>query len=210
MYHKVAERNFTEWWVSQAAFARQMAALAGRRIVHLDDYDSAEPSHVALTFDDAYECVYRYAFPVLKSFGYPFEVFAIGDYAGKPNSFDPVEPPAPCCTLDQLAEMAQNGARIQWHTRSHPHLPLCSPEQQSRELDVPEPWRKRFPSPHLCWFAYPYGEWGPISVSLARQRFRGALSVYSGIAGDRHTIMRTTVVEETELRMGSSSAAANI
>src|SRR5687768_4653453 len=92
LYHKVALEAATEWWVSADAFDRQMAALSAYEVVHLADYDFANPRHVVITFDGVYENVYDYAFPLLRKWGYPFELFVTGDYIGGDNAFDAIEP----------------------------------------------------------------------------------------------------------------------
>jgi peptidoglycan/xylan/chitin deacetylase (PgdA/CDA1 family) len=184
------------WWVSKKIFAHQMNALSNRSVVHLDEYDPNNPDQVVLTFDDAYECVFQHAFPILKAHGYPFEIFAIGNFTGLPNSFDLEEPFAKCCTWEQFHEMTENGGRIQWHSRTHPHLPHLPAVSQAEELYIPREWRSQFPQPHLRWLAYPYGEHTAETTALARARFSGALSVYKGNSEDRFKLNRV-IVEET-------------
>jgi peptidoglycan/xylan/chitin deacetylase (PgdA/CDA1 family) len=198
MYHKVDVIAPTSWWVRRATFERQMASLAGRRVVHLDDYDPGEPSHCAITFDDAYENVFRHACPVLKQLGYPFEVFVNGDLIGRWNRFDGSEPLTRISSLPQLAAMAAAGGRLQWHCRTHPDLTRLASDEVLAELDVPVELQQRFGPPHLQWLAYPFGAHTPAIVAQARARFSGALSVLDGNASDRFQLNRVVVTDDME------------
>ena len=124
MYHKVDIVTPSAWWVSARTFRKQMQALTDSfQVVALDDYDPANRSLAVITFDDAYENVYRHAFPVLRQMRLPFELFVIGDVLGDWNDFDPGELKTRFCSEEQLREMVDAHARIQWHTRSHSWLP---------------------------------------------------------------------------------------
>lgn len=197
MYHKVDIITPSLWWVTAATFARQLEQLGDRKFVYLDDYDAANPEHVAITFDDAYENVYRWAFPALRRNGIPFELFVIGDWIGDWNQFDRSEPLTRFASLEQLMEMAQGGARVQWHTNSHPDLPSLADDQLERELAVPEVLQSRFPAPHLSWLAYPSGCYDDRVVRLVRSRFSGAVAVLEGQPTDRWRLNRITVDEHT-------------
>lgn len=197
MYHKVDLTTPTIWWVSADAFDRQMADLAAYQVVSLADYDPADPTHVVITFDGVYEDVYLYAFPILKKWGYPFELFVIGDHVGGDNAFDTVEPSARFCTVAQLKEMAEGGGRIQWHTKSHRKLIGLDDATIASELVPPQTLRRLFPSPHLDWFAYPHGEHDPQAVEIVRGNFSGALSCIAGNDEDRYQLNRVTAYEDT-------------
>ncbi|MFE8643478.1 glycosyltransferase [Sphingomonas sp. NCPPB 2930] len=195
LYHKVAPTAPTQWWVTADAFDRQLADLAGYEVVHLDAYDSGNPRHVAITFDGVYENVYQFAFPLLKKWGYPFELFVTGDYIGGDNAFDAVEPPARFCTLEQLDAMAQHGGRVQWHTASHCRLADLAPDALRAEITVPDALKARFPAPHFGWFAYPHGNHDAEAVALVKSHFAGALSCIEGNDSDRYQLNRVTAVE---------------
>ena len=199
MYHKVDIITPTMWWVSVDAFDRQMADLQAYEVVHLSEYDQSNPKHVCITFDGVYENVYRFAYPILKKWGYPFELFVIGGHVGGDNAFDVVEPLTSFCAIDQLAEMAGGGARIQWHTHSHRRLLDTSNEILDEELTVPEALRIRFASPHFDWFAYPHGDHDERAVERVKALYKGALSCVAGSDDDRYQLNRITAEENTDL-----------
>lgn len=203
LYHKVSPQTPTVWWVSADAFDLQMASLKTRKVVLLNEYDPADPDHVVITFDGVYENVFQYAFPILKKWGYPFELFIVGDHVGGDNAFDSVEPLTRFADVDQLAEMEANGGRVQWHTRSHSRLDSADPSTLQRELTVTPALRERFPAPNFDWFAYPHGDHDSTLIAAVRDRFSGALSCVDGNDSDRYQLNRIIVTEDTVFKSPS-------
>lgn len=196
MYHKIDIVTPSRWWVSVARFEQQISQLAKHReFVYLDDYVPNMEGQAVLTFDDAYENFYRHAIPILRSRRIPFEVFVNGDLLGKWNDFDRGEMRTRFCSVSHLEDMARSGGRIQWHGRKHLQLPTLSDEELDSEMEIDDGLRKKFPAPHLRWFAYPHGMHGARAVDLARKRFAGALSVDAGNDTDRYQYNRVTVDE---------------
>lgn len=205
LYHKVAQETPSIWWVSADAFDRQMADLQAYDVVSLADYDPSNPRHVVITFDGVYENVWQFAFPILKKWGYPFELFVIGQHVGGDNAFDTVEPPARFASVEQLKAMAEHGGHIQWHSMSHRQMDALTAEDVEAELTVPAVLSEAFPAPHFQWFAYPHGDHSEAVVGAVRSRFDGALSCVAGNDEDRYQLNRVTVYEDTKL--GKSSVA---
>jgi len=196
MYHKVDIVIPSKWWVSVERFENQISSLYKKyEFVYLDDYDISNKSQVVLTFDDAYENIYRHAFPILKERNIPFEVFVIGDVLSGWNDFDGSEMKTRFCSLTHLEKMARSGGRMQWHTRTHPQLPRLNDEQMDAQLTVNSELKSKFPEPHFKWFAYPSGMHDQHSVDQVRKRFSGALSVDDGSDLDRFQLNRITVDE---------------
>lgn len=199
MYHKIDIIAPTVWWVTVDRFVQQLTQLQSRkaRFVHLDDYDPESRDQVVITFDDAYEDVYRLAFPELRRRSIPFEVFVIGSRIGQWNEFDRSEPLTRFASLDHLVEMAGGGGRIQWHTRTHPDLPGVDDDRLAKELSIPGTLRKAFARPHLSWFSYPSGCYDDRVVDSVKSRFAGAVAVLEGQPTNRWTLERVTVDEHT-------------
>jgi peptidoglycan/xylan/chitin deacetylase (PgdA/CDA1 family) len=199
LYHKVDIIVPTKWWVSKNAFARQIEALSARQVVSLSEYSPTASNQCVITFDDAYENIYRHAFPILKEKNYPFEVFVNGNLLGGWNRIDSSEPLTRYCEIEQLHEMARAGGRIQWHTNSHRNLTTISLTDAASEISVPEKLRREFPAPHLRWFAYPYGAHTPAIVNLVEQKFDGAVSVCDGSDLNRFQLNRIVATEQMTL-----------
>jgi peptidoglycan/xylan/chitin deacetylase (PgdA/CDA1 family) len=95
-YHRVGgplELGVTR--VARSVFERQMRALAtaGWRTLTLSEFATPRPTpHVPrtflLTFDDGYESLARYAYPVLADVGFRATTFLITDYVGRSNDWD--------------------------------------------------------------------------------------------------------------------------
>nr|MBA3748496.1 glycosyltransferase [Solirubrobacterales bacterium] len=196
-YHKVDAKALSHWWVTADAFDRQMADLQAYEVVTLDDYDPANPDHVVITFDGIYANVAIFAGPILAKWGYPFELFVIGDWIGRDNTFDQhIEPPARFASLAELDSLVRCGGRVQWHTCSHGALAGLDPAQLAREVTPTAALRERFGDGHLRWFAYPHGEHDEAVRAAIEQRFDGAVSVVQGSAGDRYTLPRSEIDED--------------
>jgi glycosyltransferase involved in cell wall biosynthesis len=199
MYHKVAPETPTMWWVSVDDFYRQMCELQAFEVVSLEKYDPANPNHRVITFDGVYENVARYALPILKKFKYPFELFVTGNYVGKDNAFDTVEPLTQFASKESLLKMVKGGARLQWHTRSHPDLSKIDDLKTLRkELTVPKALKELDPK-GFRWFAFPYGELTQTVVEETKEKFVGALSCIQGNSTDQYQLNRLTVESHTSL-----------
>jgi len=199
MYHKVYLESPTIWWVTVDNFVRQMEELRRFKVVALREYDPFNPEHVAITFDGVYENVYLFAFPVLKKFGYPFELFVVGEAIGKGNEFDSSEPYARFASIDQLKEMSRHGGNLQWHSLTHRDLTLLDVDEIKREMHVPEHLRS-IDSDGFNWFAYPHGKHNDLVLSIARSTFAGALSCTEGNNVDRYQLNRITVTNDASFK----------
>jgi glycosyltransferase involved in cell wall biosynthesis len=199
-YHKVDAVRRTHWWVSADRFHAQLAGLADKKVVYLDDYDPRDPRQAVISFDGVYADLVPFALPILKRFGYPFELFVVGGSVGAENKFDqPKEPPAWFASIAELEALVAGGGRLQWHSRSHGKLHLMSDAELDRELTVNEELKRAFPGQeHFRWFAYPHGQSTPALKAKIAARFTGALACDDGDPADRWFIPRTLAFEKTE------------
>jgi peptidoglycan/xylan/chitin deacetylase (PgdA/CDA1 family) len=196
MYHKVDIITPNRLWVSVQRFQEQIDLLKGLDIVYLDQLEPGNKSQVVITFDDAYENIYRHAFPILRRRRLPFEVFVISDVLSAWNDFDAPEVMTRFCSREQLQEMAHGGGRMQWHTRSHRIMTKLSDEELERELEIPDELTSILPQPHFRWFSYPYGNHDERVVAHVSNRFAGAVSVVDGLAHDRYQLNRVEVTQD--------------
>ena len=85
---------------------------------------------VTITFDDGYENVYKYAYPLMKSYSYRGVVFMVaGRIGGLHGGYQLMD-------VGELSELAGEGWDICSHTVSHPHLDMVSPERLRYELEA--------------------------------------------------------------------------
>jgi len=95
-YHRIGgapELGVTR--VSQGVFTRQMESLAraGWRTLTLSEFATPRtadrgPDTFLLTFDDGYESLAEFAYPVLERLGFTATTFVITDFIGRENGWD--------------------------------------------------------------------------------------------------------------------------
>jgi glycosyltransferase involved in cell wall biosynthesis len=197
MYHKVDLEKKSKWYVTAERFYRQMVELAYKKVVYLNDYDPSDTEQVVITFDGVYANVMQFALPILRNFGYPFELFVTGNYIGKDNSFDVPEPLEMFANEDELKKLIAGGGRLQWHTKTHRRFDKnLSLLDIADELEIPDNIRA-LDSTGFKWFAYPHGDLTDDKVALVREKFDGALSCVQGDSTDRYKLNRVTAYDET-------------
>jgi peptidoglycan/xylan/chitin deacetylase (PgdA/CDA1 family) len=135
---------------------------------------------VVITADDGYESFYRYAFPLLKKYGFAATLFVYTDFVGAADAVNWAE----------MQEMVDSGlVDVQAHSRTHRNLI----ERQSSELDdsyqrmlqseirTPRELlerKLRTPQRH---FAYPYGDANEAVLNvLDSHRFQLGVTVNPG------------------------------
>lgn len=169
LYHHVDEDTPASTSVTPAAFERHLDYLWDNNFFVLplaeilDAMATGRPlpgNAIAITFDDAYESVYRVASPMLRERRWPFTVFVSTGYVD--NGYGNY------MTWSQLRELADDGATIGNHSLAHAH-PLDRLPGESRSA-----WLARFREDLLeaaqriedetgaatKLYAYPYGEFG--------------------------------------------------
>ena len=142
IYHKVeARKEVGINVVSPEKFRQHITVLRelGYRSVTFWDLLTAPalpPKPVIITFDDAYESVYHYAFPVLREFGFTAVVFVIAGFIGRWNSWDANLGGIRFRHMneDQLREIARAGWEIGSHGVSHRALTFLGREQLEEEI----------------------------------------------------------------------------
>ncbi|UJF31516.1 polysaccharide deacetylase family protein [Paenibacillus hexagrammi] len=106
--------------ITPERFKAHMDALKayGFHVISIEDFidflqkkKSVPANAVVLTFDDGYESVYRYAYPILKSEGMPATVFLIVGYVEDGTARKPA-----ILNWSEITEMKRNGFSFYSHT----------------------------------------------------------------------------------------------
>lgn len=126
---------------------------------------------VVLQFDDGYEDNYKYAFPILKKYGFPAMEFLISDKVGTPGFL----------TWDQVKEMEKYNFIDGAHTRHHAYLPRLSLIQAQDEIAG----SKKVIEDHLGHsiddFCYPSGGFtGEVKRLVKEAGYRAAVTTNRG------------------------------
>jgi len=189
-YHNVSTSTAADTSISPDNFRTQMEFLRdnGFAVLPLEDVIKALREGVALpdktaviTFDDGYRSVYDAAFPLLKSYGWPFTVFVTTSLvAAKPGGL--------YASWDQLREMGAIGATLANHTVTHLYL------VQQFEGETENAWLQRLEEEvtgaektimqqtgqdHKL-LAYPYGEYNAAIKNLVARLGYTAFGQHSG------------------------------
>ena len=188
-YHHINTRTPAVTSVSPANFQMHMEYLRDNNfqilplelvIQTLQSGDVLPEKTAVITFDDGYRSVYEVAFPLLKSYGWPFTVFIASGLVSSNAAL--------YSSWDQLREMGNAGATIANHTVSHLYmLDLLEGEDESAwlqrlefEIEAAEEEIYRQTGQRHKLFGYPYGEYNiPIQELVSRLRYVG-LAQHSG------------------------------
>ena len=125
IYHRFGQDKYPTTNVTVERFREQLAYLRdnGYRVIPLAEMLARLRRHesvdncVVITIDDSYKSVYRNAWPLLKSFAFPFTVFVYVEAVEK-NYPDYM-------TWNQIREMRAAGVDFQDHGYGHLHLAEC-------------------------------------------------------------------------------------
>jgi len=178
MYHSIDESG-SPISVDEAGFERHLDWLSSGavRVVPFAEILSVpEEEHaVAITFDDAFQSFGQFAWPRLKDRGLPATVFVVSERVGGDNCWggreEPGIPKLPLHDWQELAALAEEGAELGCHSRTHPDLSRRSRAEIEEELLGSRAAIERETGVHATSFAYPFGYHGADARELARQHF---------------------------------------
>lgn len=180
MYHKVDPR--WEWGgtrITPKKFEQQLAYLKARDYCTLSLPDYLNKCHsgkigrnyVVLSFDDSYESIYHYAFPLLKKYDFTATVFVITDFIGRENTWDANLGGRTFKHLSayQILEMSNHGIQFGSHTASHPCLTLLSREVIQKELKDSKHILESLLNRTVDFISYPFGRTDTRVIKTARR-----------------------------------------
>jgi peptidoglycan/xylan/chitin deacetylase (PgdA/CDA1 family) len=180
--------------VAPDVFEAHMASLADRGFTGIalqtlldawDGHGALPERPVVLTFDDGFRNVLEHGVPALTTRGFSGTVFIVTGWCGRtcdwPGQGEGI-PRLPLLSWEEIDEVSAAGLELASHTVGHAHLPDLSPDDARREMvDAKAALEDRL-GKAVSSFAYPYGDLDPAVTELAREHFRGAVSVRLGTA----------------------------
>jgi peptidoglycan/xylan/chitin deacetylase (PgdA/CDA1 family) len=182
MYHHVGIPS-GKWrlnTVSEKSFEHQMAFIKrhGFQVVSFDhlvtgmkEGQQFARNTVVLQFDDGYEDNYKYAFPILKKYGFPAMVFLVSDWVDTPD----------CLTWDQVKEMEKYNFLAEAHTRHHVYLPKASLAQAQDEIAGSKKIIEDHLGHSIDYFAYPTGGFTEETKRLVQEAgYKAAVTTHRG------------------------------
>jgi len=217
VYHQISEAPpkgapFRGLYVSPAAFSRQMALLKvlgyqGLSMDKLLPYLRGEKSGkvVGITFDDGYLNNLTHALPVLQRHGFSSTCYAVSNLLGQTNAWDREIGIAQVPLMDagQLRLWVAGGQEVGSHTQNHVRLLQSDAPTALREMTQDKAALESLLAVPVQHFCYPYGEYAPEHVEMARQAgFQTATTTRRGrsaAGGSLFELPRVPVVRSTTL-----------
>jgi len=186
LYHKVApawEVGVT--CVPPSRFVEQMRAIHSqgwRTILPGQEPQTADASpdtpQFLLAFDDGYECVRRYAFPVLQELGYRAIVFMPAGCIGKWNDWDHnlLGRRFRHLSAEMLRDLVDAGWLVGSHGIHHRALTGLHDDELQEELTLSRRRLQDLFSAEVRWCAFPFGRYDVRVLNAAAEAgYRGAV-----------------------------------
>jgi peptidoglycan/xylan/chitin deacetylase (PgdA/CDA1 family)/GT2 family glycosyltransferase len=138
---------------------------------------------VLITFDDAYDDTAKYAFPLLRQYGFDAAVFVVTGRIGGTNSWDEAQGIGTLKIMDegQIRHWARNGIEFGAHSRTHPNLTELFLEERQAEIAGSKNDLSSLLGSQVVAFAYPFGEHDDLTRSVVREHFDLGFSSEEGI-----------------------------
>jgi peptidoglycan/xylan/chitin deacetylase (PgdA/CDA1 family) len=177
-FHKIDFR--WEWGVTRVTprqFASVVHYLKGHGYTTITLEQALNPlfqlpqKPVILTFDDAYQSIYDYAFPILEEAGYTATIFVITDFIGQKNTWD--------VNLgwlyfqhlswDAILELSRAGFEFGSHTHRHPDLTRIGRKRILSELVTSKKIIEDRLGLSVPVISYPFGRYNREVLRLSRE-----------------------------------------
>lgn len=152
------------------------------------EYHQTEKRFV-ITFDDGYQSVKDYAFPILKQYNCTATVFVVPQYIGKSNQWDEGKnlPILPLMDWSALIQLQKAGWEIGGHTYSHLPLDETNTEEALRDICLGKTVIEDKLGVSLKSFCYPYGRLSAGTPELVKKAgFNIACTTKNGYAKLNH------------------------
>lgn len=168
-YHKISpEKEFGVTTISPDRFEDQIQYLIrfGFKTITFKEYfffkrENLPQNPIIITFDDSYQSVYDYAFPIMVKYNYRGVLFVISNFIGKKSSWEAyqIQKKYNHASVSQLKEMQMSGFEIASHSESHPYLPALSKTDAFKEVDESKKKLEDIFDENIYTFCYPYGRY---------------------------------------------------
>ncbi len=150
-------------WVTPRQFRRHLQEVRRLGLPAVDPQQWESMLHhpgVLWTFDDGFEGVYRYAFPLLERWGIRGFVFVVVGAIGTWNHWDAsFGRPIRHLSKEELLALHRAGWQIGSHSLTHPDLTQLSPEELRQELIESKARLEDLLGTEVSAFCYPFGRW---------------------------------------------------
>lgn len=176
-YHMVHPQfHFGITRVNPKQFEKQIRYLFDFDYKTISLSDLIEENHidhrnVVITFDDAYESVYQFAFPILKKYNFTGTIFVITNYVGNWNRWDYnlFRCKFSHCTWEQLRDLVSEGWEIGSHTITHRNLRALSDFEVWNEVSVSKDLLQDQIQKEVNVISYPFGKYNDLVIEFVKE-----------------------------------------
>lgn len=153
------------------------------------------PETCLITFDDAYQSIIDYAFPILEKFGLTGMVFIITGYIGKKNSWDPspLSSIVEHCSLQDLLFLRNQG----WIMASHGHFHLTYTKINASyfpmDFHLSQQWFQENFQSNITHFGLPFNQIDANGIRFFKDDIRQNVALYGGLFPPQTVIARIPV-----------------
>lgn len=211
LYHSIDDSGRIDS-VSPEAFAEQMEYLYKNqyRVISLDevgdyikDVGKNEFHRVlAITFDDGYESIYKYALPILHKYDFTASVFLPTKYIGKYSEW--FDHSIPLLTWRQIEAMKKKGITFGSHGHSHKDLTDLTEKQAREELEISKKILEEKLDGPVIYISFPFSKSNDIIENIALGC--GYKTLFSAVGAERskmsknpHLLLRRSVMRIDKL-----------
>lgn len=207
VYHKITNFEWGGTWVTPHQFESQMHYL------YQNGYKTINPFHltgkmpvlpfggtgfqpvkkkVLITFDDGYENIYTYAYPLLRKYGFNAIIFIIAGYIGKENLWDVNVGFKRFKHLnwEQIKEIQRAGFVFGSHTVTHPDLTKIPINKAKEEIEISKKIIEDKLGKKVDYLSYPFGRYNNLIKKLAKDAGYSASFTLNPFSSERYAIGR--------------------
>ncbi len=197
-YHMVDKRF--DWGITRVTpgqFNRQIkfALKKGYLFLTVGEYaKSFKSKKVAITFDDAYESVHKYALPILQKYNIPATVFVNPAYVGQQNTWDVNIGWLKFKHMNwkQIIELDKVGWEIGSHGLSHRDLTRLDKSTLKKELALSKRLLERRLIKQVSSVSYPFGNTNQHVCKISRDiGYTHGYVMSRGLCGDSEAMSFT-------------------
>ena len=165
VYHKIDPRNEIGInSISPKRFREQVQFLVDNQYqtCTFEDIISSKKSHskaIIITFDDGYESVFKYSYPILKEAGFKAVIFIITGYVGQLNNWDANLAGIQFrhLSIHQIELLVKDGWEIGSHSVNHRPLSYLNQKRLNDEIIHSFNELKKITKKDITSFSYPFG-----------------------------------------------------
>ena len=145
----------------------------------IEDPKSETLKPVLITFDDGYEGVYTYAYPILEKYAFTAIIFVTTGYIGRYNNWDTSPGPRfKHLDWDHIRGMARGGIWFGSHGVNHTFLTKQSDSAARYEIGASKNMLEDKLGQPVHFFSYPYGDYDDRITNFVREAgYKAAFSL---------------------------------